>query len=159
MNEVAETHLHIASGKSNFVIWLQWVLATTAGAAASGGGILTYFRFYGQFSSLLLATIGFLFLGAFIGIVLSTIQWLTLRKRVPHAKRWIVGSALGATMGQFLNLPIILVLDFLDEIEVIGLFMMGASVGLGLGFGQWATIRRYGCRTGWWVPISGLSWA
>ena len=72
---------------------MAWVVATVAGYLVVG----SIFHFPGGPgpSLNLEAAAGGAVFGAVTGLLIGTLQWLVLRRRMPKARRWVWGTALG----------------------------------------------------------------
>jgi hypothetical protein len=85
--------------------------------------------------------------GAGIGLV----QWLLLRRRIPHAGSWVWGSALGFAV---LALLYFALYDRIPELasEVVH----NGAGGLVAGAIQWRILRRQTAQAGCWLAASSL---
>lgn len=85
--------------------------------------------------------------GAGIGLV----QWLLLRRRIPHAGGWVWGSAFGFAMLALLYFALY------DRIPELASEVVHNGVGgLVAGVIQWRILRRQTAQAGWWLPASSL---
>ncbi|MBD1936894.1 hypothetical protein H6F73_06085 [Microcoleus sp. FACHB-68] len=137
--------------KTEFFVWLQWVLLTLAGFLVS----------------LLFIEIGErpdigAFQGAIGGAAIGLAQWFFLRSRISHPWRWVLAcviswgllgfSGLGA-LGWFApatpQIPLRIVYGAIN----------GEQMGLLIGLAQWLAIWKQ-VTAGWrWVLTSSVCWA
>lgn len=113
----------------NWVLWLQWVFATTLGWLVS--------------LALLPHEIG-------VGLIIGIAQWLILRPIFSQAWWWIITSSIGWALGWGL-----VSLVSPPQIETL----VGAILGAATGFLQYFILRRWLPKAGWWIIISALGWA
>jgi hypothetical protein len=85
--------------------------------------------------------------GAGIGLV----QWLLLRRRIPHAGGWVWGSALGFAV------LVLLYFALYDRIpELASEVVHNGAGGLVAGVIQWRILRQQTAQAGWWLPVSSF---
>jgi hypothetical protein len=113
------------------IFWFQWIMATTLGWIL-GTVLLPYI-------SLVAAGVG-------VGIM----QWPVLYHRIPHAWRWLVGTAV-AWIGGSLFILIAVPADL--QVLLAGL-LLGPLVGLA----QWSVLRHQVSWAGWWIVVSTMAW-
>lgn len=90
--------------------------------------------------------------GAFSGAVVGWAQWRILRQQGESGRRWMALSATGTAVGVLpaAGAAIVLTLGW-----GIGIALIGAIIGAGLGIGQWFMLQeRYEPRAGWWIAAN-----
>jgi hypothetical protein len=86
----------------DFILWVQWVLATTLGWAV--GWIISEFA---------------------VGVTVGLAQWIVLRKRIEHPELWVLASGIGWAAGRGL---VVAVLP--SQATVLAGGIIGAALGL-----------------------------
>ena len=114
----------------DWMVWLQWVLATTIGL------------FISEFLGYMLGTLLNILAG---GLIIGTLQWLfVLRSQQVKSGQWIWCSAIGWALGYLVG----------SNVTSIALFIHGIV----LGFSQWFFfIRKMYPTSFWWVLINAVS--
>jgi hypothetical protein len=98
--------------------------------------------------------VGALF-GALIGLGASGGTALLLRRRGISAARWIAYSVIGGALGGMIGFGVALGLFDAEAMpEVAAGLVVGVSLGLPIGTGQWLVLRRFGDGTNTWPVIS-----
>jgi hypothetical protein len=131
-------------------LWLQWVLATTAGfivgGFAAGAAAKAMIEAHGGDVIGLTPWEGAV-VGAVAGLAIGIGQWLVLRRRIAHAGWWVLAIIVGwivfdavlAASGR--SNPIL---------GAIGL----ALAALAFAMMQWLVLRRQATRAGRWIVVS-----
>ncbi len=146
-------------------LWLQWVLASATGAAATlGVALLVENLRRGPFLAYAAVswTVGVPILArmpvapsipvyravswVLAGVSVGIMQWLVLRRPIFRSSWWVLASAAGWTAGGALATLV----DVPDAQPIM--------VALSLGIMQWLVLRRRLPRAGWWVLASTFSW-
>ena len=117
----------------DWVIWTQWVLATTVGWILG------------------LVLGGEMGIGAFIGIT----QWLVLRRYFSGAGWWVLASGAGWIAGWFLITSGLIVPP---GAGLINTMIAGAVFGLTMGVAQWIVLRRWLKLASMWILLSIPGW-
>ena len=103
--------------------------------------------------------------GVIEGTVLGWTQTRVLRDVLPDlsSRRWIVGTAVAASVAWFVGMLPSTFYDTWSTWPValaVGLGIPLAVVLLGsIGTAQWFELRRHVPRAGWWIAASALAWA
>jgi hypothetical protein len=124
-------------------------------ASIVGFGLATFLHFPGDFRSGLFrfewppALFGFA-LGAVSGLPAGGLQWLVLRRHVPHTLGWIGATALGVGVMHGLN-------DSMPATIAVEWWMLVS--GLSIGVAQWWVLRPHLPQAGWWVLVSLTVWS
>lgn len=142
--------------------WLQWVLASSVGMLVGfvAGFFLTGLAveaLLGETADAILGedgpaffialTFAFTSAGAGLGIL----QWLTLRRHVPVAGRWVLGSTLGfAAVAALFGALSGVVSEAANEI------VHNSLGGMVAGTIQWRILRPHMANAGWWIPATIL---
>lgn len=141
---------------------LAWVVASTLGAAIglalSVGAMAAIGGDDDRLAIILLPSVG--------GGIL-VMQWLTLRRRVPQAARWVVATLAGGLIGALgvvaVSWGIGAILGSSPAVQHLqgapGNIVALSLYGLGLGVMQWCFLRRHWASAGWWVLASVVGWA
>jgi len=88
---------------------------------------------------------------AIAGLGIGLAQWLVLRRHVPRADLWVIGTGLGfAVVAALFGLLTDVVSELVNE--VVHNLVGGAVAGVV----QWSILRRHVRRSGWWVGASAL---
>jgi len=117
----------------DWVIWVQWVLATTVGWVLG----LSLGNEVG--------------VGIFIGVA----QWVVLRRYFSQAWWWIVASAAGWIAGWAIIISGLVVSPGRGLLTAI---VSGTIFGLTMGVAQWIIFRRWVKLSGLWVLLSIPGW-
>lgn len=136
---------------------LRWIVFTTLGL---GLGVAVGIPLAAPVDALLGMALVLPVVGAVIGASLGASQWLVLRQ--VGAARWI--SATAADVGVGLTAGTVLVesvgLDRGRAVEEgVAFALVGASVGLLIGVGQWLVLRQHRPRGAAWIPRCGVGLA
>lgn len=119
--------------KSDWTIWIQWVLATTIGWALG------------------LAITGEIGIGVFIGIA----QWIVLRRYFSEAGWWVLASAVGWIAGWAL-------ISSGSVIPpgggLVNTMIAGVVFGLTVGIAQWLVLRKWVKLASMWILLSLPGW-
>jgi len=148
---------------SDWMFGLRWLATCTAGLIA--GGMIAFSSIWavgeavekaaGETAAYL--AIGALF-GAIFGLSASIGPGLLLRSRSIPAVRWILASVLFIAIGMAIGFAFIFtILDPESMSEAATRLVIGISLGLPLGIGQWLVLRQRSLLAGEWVLISGLA--
>jgi hypothetical protein len=106
--------------------------------------------------------------GALVGIVIGVSQWLVLRSHIRHSNRWIIATIAGALVGWMVGVKASIFLALVTGLGTRGLslpiffegvVLLGAWVGLVLGFAQWFVLQANFPGAGWWIPANMVAWA
>jgi MFS family permease len=140
--------MNVEQSNSRSKLWPGLALANAFGLAiglALWGTIQDTLGEHGPGGSMLASLVGLLLVGAVAGIL----QWRILREHF-NSLRW---GILGGSVGFFVG--------FIIGFELAGPpldFVLGfVGFGVGIGFGQWFTMRKKIVRAWRWIIISGLS--
>lgn len=151
--------------------WIGWTLATLIGYAV---GVLLVLPFAVRVAEIaqLPILIG-LVSGAVLGATIGLGQWLLLRRRTPVTLGWvgasITGGMIGMALGMAMETPAPSAADLrtmtretaaatLPWRVVWQSSLTGALFGIGMGLGQWWTLRQYARSAGWWIVTNGVAW-
>ena len=106
--------------------------------------------------------------GALVGTVIGVAQWLVLRPYIRHPNRWIIVTIVGAMVGWMVGVKASVFLALVTGLGTRGLslsiffegvLLLGAWVGLMLGFAQWFVLQANLPGAGWWIPANIVAWA
>lgn len=96
--------------------------------------------------------------GAVEGTLLGTGQWLAMRSGRPPAWRWILATAIGASVAWALGMtPSTLELDLSEPFVVVAVAIGAVVLLASIPVAQWLSLRRAG--TLLWVPVNMGAWA
>lgn len=96
--------------------------------------------------------------GALIGLGASGGTGLLLRSEGVNAARWISYSVIGSALGGMISFGVALSLfDAGTMPEVVTGLIIGVSLGLPMGIGQWLALRQVGNGAGAWPVISTIA--
>ncbi|MGK7910825.1 MAG: hypothetical protein AB4050_04975 [Synechococcus sp.] len=105
------------------------------------------------------------FLGA--PILLGTLQWLVLRRLLPHAWWWIPLMAIGCGLGWVSSGGLLFLMSLVGDtlnwvpyvqgLDYIFMGIVAAGGGLGIGFIQWLYLKRFVQRAAWWLLGSAVA--
>ena len=151
--------------------WIAWVLLTMAGFIV---GILILVPVSIQFDNggqwpfpIGLAS------GGVLGGAVGTGQWLLLRRRSPLSIAWIGASIAGGMIGMVLGMTLqprdastVAMADATREATARMIpwrvawqtSVGGALFGVGMGLGQWWSLRKYARSAYWWIVANGAAW-
>jgi hypothetical protein len=90
-----------------------------------------------------------------LGLTSATMQWLLLRRHLPHAGWWIPVSFAGWAASGLL----LFALDRLFHAWLQAPLPMLALLGATVGFAQWFLLRRLLPRAVWWPPLNVLAFS
>jgi hypothetical protein len=148
---------------SGFVLWLKWVLASTASlvTVSAFGGFLA--SSYIVKNGLGPSQIGGVFIvnGIVVGAVVGLIQSLVLRTYIARAIWWIPASALGGiaanqAAGMISNDPNA---DTASAAFLLYLITLSVISGIVVGLPQWLVLRPFIAKAIWWIPARALGYA
>jgi hypothetical protein len=151
--------------------WIGWTLATLIGYAV---GVLLVLPFAVSlaYAAQLPILIG-LVSGAVLGATIGLGQWLLLRCRTPVTLAWvgasIVGGMIGMALGMSMETPALSATELRAMTREAAAAtipwrvawqtsLTGALFGVGMGLGQWWTLRQYARSAGWWIVANGVAW-
>lgn len=146
-------------------LWVQWMVASAAGAAATLGVALTlenlrsgpfpaYAAVGWMVGTPILARmpvapsmpvyrlVGWVLAGVSVGFM----QWLVMRRLLYGSSWWVLASAAGWSGGGALA----------TLVDLPG--TQPSLIALSLGIMQWLVLRRRLQRAGWWILASTVSW-
>lgn len=154
-----------------WALWWRWVLATGVGhfAGLAVGAIVALAAFWavlsrgGEFADIIdIAMVvrvvmrGVSVLAGLVGgAALGFAQWLVLRRYIQDVARrqWVLATAVGG----FLELAILIAGSLLAGDSGLWWTLIVAGGAL-LGSIQWAVLRRYLQKAGWWVLANAVAW-
>lgn len=141
------------------IFWFQWVGASTLGVVL----LLAILFIIAKLVGLLLGTsiedqVPF---APLIGISFGIMQWLVLRRFLPHAGWWVVASTVGFLLGYMIFGVTIELLDvlggsLLEADKLFGFFY--PILGVCLGITGWLVLRNHFVQAGWWIPTTIVGW-
>ncbi len=150
---------------STITFWFLWLAATTIGVMV--GGMLAIpigwgladplEKSLGTAPSLLVVAIAW---GVLWGGGIGLAQMLVLWRRLDQPFRWTLYSIAGATVAFTLVLGTLAIfaLDAFDSAsDVVSGTLIGLTMGIGLGVGQWLLLREFSPRALWWIAISVIA--
>ena len=167
-----------------WALWLQWVLANTAGVVVGGLAAIMVIGLSEvvlplSFGDPVGAQLGVVETIALFGLVtvdevllagtIATLQWFVLLRQVSWARRWVLASTIGGVVGLALGELIAVAVMFFLFIPPSGLLaysaiggppevLYGAVValvfGITTGIAQWFILRRHLAKSSWWVLAS-----
>lgn len=173
-----ETRRDPAPDQKDWNLWRRWVAANVLGelvglGTAALAGLMLGLAIEGlggSFSGLTAFAV-MVPLGTLEGVVVGEAQWRVLRKVFAGIarKRWIVATALGATVAWTLGMLPSTLMEAGDGAEsgddmALGLTLILAA-GLGLlagpvlGLPQWYVLRDHVARAWRWILANALAWA
>ena len=138
---------------------LLWMAASTVGFALGSSAHRNAGMLNGVTSSVLALTVS-VGLYPLIATLPGFLHWLILRRWFPHAGWWVLASGAGSLVGYFVTGWGLGVGDTQGE-TTFARFAVPASMavaGAAVGTLQWAVLRRWVSRAGWWVLASSISW-
>lgn len=156
-------HLHAVK------LWETWVGVTIVAELVGIGAIAALTLNLGQVDNTATNTL-LLSIGIAEGLILGVAQWWILRRYVRHAVRWIFATTIGTLLAWALGVPISFllvvmygshILGSLNPIALLrGILLLGAGVGIIVGYCQWLVIQaETSYRSQWWVIASAIAWA
>ncbi len=96
--------------------------------------------------------------GALIGLGASGGTGLLLQGKGVNAARWISYSVIGSSLGGMIGFGIALGLFDAETMpEIVTGLVIGVSLGLPMGIGQWLALRQVGNGAGAWPVISTIA--
>ena len=142
---------------------LQWIVAYGLGIALLGMLAFASIWTVGEVieenlgETATFVAVGALF-GALIALGASGGTGLLLRSKGLSAASWIAYSVIGGALGGMLGFGVALTLFDAETMpEALTGLVIGVSLGLAIGIGQWLTLRRLGNRANLWPLISTLA--
>lgn len=140
-------------------LWLQWLIASTAGVVISG--LLALSAMWSASEAVANAlgeTAGFMMLGAMLGTALgagaSIAQLVVVQAYVTRPAGWLLGSLIASLASGSLGGLLIQTAGW-----NAGVAIFGALLGLSVGVAQWLALRGQISRAGWWVVANGAGFA
>ena len=150
--------------------WISWILLTLTGYTIAILILLPLaiqFAYAGQWPFIIgLAS------GGVMGGAVGTGQWLLLRRSTPITAAWVGASIAGGMIGMALGMALEprsmpsasddvtrettkMVIPWLVAWQTS---VAGALFGVGIGLGQWWSLRRYARSAYWWIFANGVAW-
>lgn len=146
-------------------LWLRWMFFSAIGLAA---GLATGFSVAAPIEAIVGVMLVTPAVTMIVGSVLGFSQWLVLRRFFSRNGWWILATAIGlgigltaglvtiekvgrAIAGHPLNIATVGIWGRAISFAVIGMFG-----GLGLGAGQWLSLRQYRGKTKQWLAVCAL---
>lgn len=151
----------LTQNKSVSLVWLVvWTAASALGLSLGVSVTLPILWNVGdpliaRIGEVPMMAVGGVLFGLGIGGGLGIAQWLVLRPRYPEARRWLVGSIIGAVVSCVLVMPLSKVAnpDGGNLAVVVLLFgLIGAAIGVGQYIGARSIARHVG-----WIGVSLLA--
>jgi len=150
--------------KFDWTFGLQWVAACSLGIVLLGMLAFASIWSVGEVVEKALGetaafiAVGTLF-GALFGLGASGGTGLLLRKKGISAARWIAYSVIGGALGGMIGFGVTLsLLDAEALPEVVTGLVVGVSLGLPMGIGQWLVLRQVGDGANAWPVISTITY-
>lgn len=147
-------------------LWEQWVVATMVAEVLGIGAIALAATFLPTVEASRLREALVASIGAVYGAILGVAQWLVLRRRIPHSEGWILATVGGSLVAWVVGVlvSVLLALTYFGETDYRGsvlpaIALLGAWIGLVLGFAQWTVLRRVYQRATLWVGANVIAWA
>jgi hypothetical protein len=140
---------------------ILWSLANGTAAALSAGLVRANAELAGVGEErLIFGVVYTLVMFVQPGLVLGLLQWLVLRRYVPHAAWWIPATAVGLGLGMVAASAIFgMSVGVVGEEATAGAVGSFAVCGLIAGVAQCPVLRTAVVQAGWWAPASALGHA
>jgi hypothetical protein len=149
------------------MIAIGWTAGRLVGARV-GHGVLSYGHAF-EVGFLLVAL---LLYGGVVGSIVGLSQWLLLKTQINISRKWIVKSAVAASLGQVLAFPaailVMLTALLLRPIlpTVVQSYVMGMSenlvaaavVGSTISGAQYSTLKPFIAKPKRWIWVNGIGW-
>ena len=90
--------------------------------------------------------------GTIFGLCVGGAQAIAIRQRLPSPLRWVAASVIGCVVP--MTLVIAIFLGYTQLSDEIGILVAGSLIGLGMGIGQWLTVRNQGQKMLGWILVS-----
>ena len=142
-----------------WVLWLQWVLASTLGWVV-GGAITGYVypAMEARLGDIAAMIAGFCVLGVMVGGA----QWFVLRRCMARTGWWVLASIAGTAIGAYWSVRYVLLDLYVGPLTggrwiELDALLSGAAFGGLLGALQWWALLRRVKRGYWWVLASAVA--
>jgi hypothetical protein len=109
-----------------------------------------------------------LIVGVLEGAILGFAQWLVLRRYIDNADWWILATSAGALIAWVMGLTVSVVMALAyvstgDGVKTAlmlrGVGLLGAGVGVVMGFSQWLVLKVHIRKAAWWIFANALAWS